>query len=112
MDPPINITIERNLRHRQFNITIQSIDEQVAVDVTDVRFADLVSLDSIIQAEPLTGHPLPLLLIRKTDYITRVNELVANGEVGVLYLTIGKENDDETLVLIIREHVDYKINYI
>jgi len=92
--PPLNITLSSETK--EF-ISVSSVDDCTWFNITGVKYADFVSIDTILNAVAVQKIP-HVKIIRSNDHISKFTD------VGVLVLYVNKNT-----ILIIDEHRDYFI---
>lgn len=80
---PITITLTK---HYQLE-SVYSIDEGTGLDITGCEYADLITLESIIQSIPYPDDP-DIRIIKNSVYLNITREMADDPSIGVLMLYI------------------------
>lgn len=94
--PPVNICIDSKK-----SVTINSIDECIAIDISGAIYSDIVMFDDIINAQQ---HSKNIFIIQKNSLIEQVSEIRGEENIGVLVLYLA-----DRIIFVIHEGREFEI---
>lgn len=94
--PPVNIRVDSKK-----NVSIDSIDDCVAVDISGALYADIVMFDDIVNANQQSKN---IFIIQKNSLIEQVSEIRGETNIGVLVLYLA-----DRIIFVIHEGREFEI---
>lgn len=99
--PPLNIIVMIKPDGRM-NIKVTSLDDPIVFNISECKYADLVSLEEIMETEYLTEH---VQLIYNSKYVDKIRQEQENENIGILFLALFEHDcllvvDEEREVLV------------
>lgn len=86
--PPLNIIVMIKPNGR-INVKVSSLDDPIVFNISECMYADLVSLEEIMETPYTSDH---VQLLYKSAYMNRIREEQENDSIGVLFLALFEQN--------------------